>query len=214
MDEKSSRGKKREIIKEEISNYIDQGYYFRVKKVNGKKYITRRKGREEKSLGPYTEEAWSTIKHMQNQPEDAISEIPLETAAEKTFPETLRLLEQLKEEISMSKGIIMQTSCLHNIDGICNYWHWETKPRFFETMDKLDDQTQKSYTLTDIVHKGKIEKRWAVKAHVLYCMNSPVQMRLKDIACVDALHLSKAEYWKEIGKKIASQYACPRAHTP
>ena len=36
MDEKSSRGKKREITKEEISNYIDQGYYFRVKKVNGK----------------------------------------------------------------------------------------------------------------------------------------------------------------------------------
>ena len=39
MSEKPSRGKKREKNEEEISNYIDQGYYFRVKEVNGKKYI-------------------------------------------------------------------------------------------------------------------------------------------------------------------------------
>ena len=56
MSEKPSRGKKREINEEEVSGYIDQGYYFRVKEVNGKKYITRRKGREERSLGRYSEE--------------------------------------------------------------------------------------------------------------------------------------------------------------
>ncbi len=32
MSEKSSRGNKREIPKEEISDFIDQGYYFRIKK--------------------------------------------------------------------------------------------------------------------------------------------------------------------------------------
>ena len=67
MSEKTSRGKKREITEEEISRYIDQGYYFRVKEVNGIKYITRRKGREEKGMGRYTEEVWSMIQRARSQ---------------------------------------------------------------------------------------------------------------------------------------------------
>ena len=191
MSDESSRGKKREITEEEIKRYINQGYYFRVKESNGKKYITRRKGREERSLGRYTEKAWSMILRVQNQKDDAVK--PVETTIEKpdkkAFHDILDKMEQIKEEISISKGLIMFANCLHNIEGNCTYWHWETKPRFFESMDELDIVPQTSYKLTDIVHEGRIEKRWTVKAKVLFCMNCPTYISEKDIAFVEAFKL-------------------------
>ena len=190
MSEKSSRGKKREITEEEISRYIDQGYYFRVKVANGKKYITRRKGREEKSLGRYAEKVWSMILRARNQSDEAITEKPTETISEQpdenTLPDTHGIMEQLKEEISLSKALIMFTKCLHIEEGICTYWHWETKPGFFDILDKLDGVPLSSYALTDIVQEGRIEKRWTVKAQGLFCMNCPAYISAKDIAFVEA----------------------------
>jgi hypothetical protein len=188
MSETSSRGKKREISEEEISGYIDQGYYFRVKEVNGKKYITRRKGREEKSLGRYAEKVWLMILRAQNQI-DAISEKPTETISdqpdEKPKPDTRGTLDQLKEEISLSKALIMFTNCMHITEGLCTYWHWETRPAFFDTLDKFDGVPESLYELTDIVQEGRIDKRWAVKAQVVYCMNCPAYISEKDIAFVE-----------------------------
>jgi len=193
MSEKTSRGKKREITEEEISRYIDQGYYFRVKEVNGIKYITRRKGREEKGMGRYTEEVWSMIQRARSQTDEAIGEKPVETTVEKTFPDTLGILEQLKEEISVNKGLIMLTSCLHNVEGICTYWHWESKPGFFDILDRLDGPDPSSYILTDIVQEGQIEKRWTVKAQVIFCMNCPAYICERDIAFVEAFKFLKGE---------------------
>lgn len=190
MTDKSSRGKKREKTEEEISNYIDQGYYFRVKEVNGKKYITRRKGREEKSLGPHTERVWSTILNAQKQKNESNSEKPAEPTSEQPDEKPIQaahgILEQLKEEISLSKALIMFTNCLHIMEGICMYWHWETRPGFFDTLDRLDSVPQSSYMLTDIVQEGRIEKRWTVKAQGLFCMNCPAYISEKDIAFVEA----------------------------
>ncbi len=190
MSEKSSRGKKREITEEEISGYIDQGYYFRVKETNGKKYITRRKGREEKSLGRYAEKVWLMILRAQNQIDEAISErvteIISEQPDEKSIPDTRRILDQLKEEISLSKALIMFTNCMHIEEGLCTYWHWETRPGFFDTLDKFDGVLESSYELTDIVQEGRIEKRWTVKAQGLFCMNCPAYISEKDIAFVEA----------------------------
>lgn len=190
MSEKSSRGKKREISDEEISGYIDQGYYFRVKEVKGKKYITRRKGREEKSLGRYAEKVWLMILRAQNQIDEAISEKPTETISEqpdeKLIPDTRRILDQLKEEISLSKALIMFTNCMHIEEGLCTYWHWETRPGFFDTLDKFDSVPESSYELTDIVQEGRIEKRWTVKAQGLFCLNCPAYISEKDIAFVEA----------------------------
>jgi len=197
MSEKPSRGKKREITEEEISRYINQGYYFRVKEVNGIKYITRRKGREERSLGRYTEEVWSMIERALSQTDEAIGEKPVETTVEKpveiTSLDPLGLLEQLKEEVSLSKGVIMFTNCLHKVEGVCTYWHWESKPRFFTILDKLDGQDQSSYMLTDIVHEGRTEKRWTVKAQVIFCMNCPAYVSVRDIAFVEAFQFLKKE---------------------
>ena len=197
MSEKPSRGKKREITIEDISRYINQGYYFRVKEVNGIKYITRRKGSEERSLGRYTKEVWSMIERTRNQTDEAIGEKPIETTiekpVEKTSPDTLGLLEQLKEEVSLSKGLIMFTNCLHKVEGICTYWHWENKPRFFDILDKLDGPDASSYMLTDIVYEGRVEKRWTVKAQVVFCMNCPAYVSGRDIAFVEAFQLSKGE---------------------
>ena len=190
MTEKSSRGKKREITEEEISGYIDQGYYFRVKETNGKKYITRRKGREEKSLGRYSEKVWSMILRAQNQIDEAISDKPTETTSEppdeKPIPDARGSLDKLIGEISLSKALIMFTNCMHIDEGLCTYWHWETKPGFFDTLDKCDGVPESSYELTDIVQEGRIEKRWTVKAQGLFCMNCPAYISEKDIAFVEA----------------------------
>jgi hypothetical protein len=197
MSEKPSRGKKREITMEEISRYIHRGYYFRVKEVNGIKYITRRKGREERSLGRYTEEVWSMIERARNQTDEAIGDKPVETTVEKpveiTSPDTVGLLEQLKEEVSLSKGLIMFINCLHKVEGVCTYWHWESKPGFFDTLDKLDGQDQSSYMLTDIVNEGRVEKRWTVKAQGIFCLNCPSYVSVRDIAFVEAFQFLKDE---------------------
>ena len=46
---------------ESLIVYRDQGWRFSVKTVNGKKYITIRRKREKKSLGPYSDETWRLI---------------------------------------------------------------------------------------------------------------------------------------------------------
>jgi hypothetical protein len=181
LSEKSSRGKKREITKEEISDYIDQGYYFRVKKVNGYKYITRRKGREEKSLGRYTEEKWSMIEQTRKPTDDSKVERSPEVIAckpdEITSVKPMELFKQFMEEASLSKGLIMFTDCMHKEDTLCTYWHWETRPSFFDTLDKLDGSDPSSYQLTEFLSEGQKVQRWNVKAQVAFCINCPAYIR-------------------------------------
>jgi hypothetical protein len=45
----------------EIMEWAKNGWNFRVKTTKGKKYITRRKGQKEKSLGPFKPETWAII---------------------------------------------------------------------------------------------------------------------------------------------------------
>ena len=47
--------------------------------------------------------------------------------------------------------------------------------------------------LTDIVHEGRIEKRWTVKAQVVFCMNCPAYVSERDIAFVAAFQFLKGE---------------------
>ena len=46
----------------EIDGLIDEGWKPRIKKRKKLRYITLRKGNQEKSLGPYTEELWEKVK--------------------------------------------------------------------------------------------------------------------------------------------------------
>ena len=207
MIEKASRGKKREITEEEIRGYIAQGFYFRVKEVNGKKYITRRKGREEKSLGRFNDEKWSMISALtEDQTDEDMGKKPIETAVEKLgkikLSDSFSLLEQLKEEVSLSRGLIMSIECLHNIDDYCTYWHWESKHGFFETLDKLDGQGPSSYKLRDIVFEGRVVKRWTVKAQAVFCANCPAYISMRDIAFVEAYQFTEREKYKEIFKQL------------
>jgi hypothetical protein len=39
----------------EILGYIKEGWHFRIKTVKERRYITRRRGQQERSLGPYDE---------------------------------------------------------------------------------------------------------------------------------------------------------------
>ena len=44
-----------------ISKYRDDGWKFTIKNVSGKKYITRKRKEEERSLGPYSDDLWNLI---------------------------------------------------------------------------------------------------------------------------------------------------------
>lgn len=46
----------------EIEGLLDEGWKPRIKKRKKLRYITLRKGNQEKSLGPYTEELWNKVK--------------------------------------------------------------------------------------------------------------------------------------------------------
>jgi len=46
---------------ENIDGYVSEGWKFRVKQVGKHRYIIRYKGKEEKSLGSYSDELWRII---------------------------------------------------------------------------------------------------------------------------------------------------------
>ena len=197
MSDKSSRGKKREISEEEIRGYIEEGFYFRIKEVNGKKYITRRRGREEKSLGRHNDEVWSMISTLtRDSADENAGKIPIEEAVEKRgkIPcEETSLIDRLRREISTSRMALMSVECEHITDGYCTYWYWESKPAFFDTFDELDGPDYSSYGLTEVVHVGEVVKRWAVKAHVTFCVNCPAYVSMRDIAFVEAFKFAERE---------------------
>ena len=55
---------KQGVSLESLIKYRDDGWKFTIKKVKGKKYITRKRKEEERSLGPYSEDLWNLISEI------------------------------------------------------------------------------------------------------------------------------------------------------
>lgn len=83
-----------------MKKWISEGWKFRIKTSHGRKYITRRKKGEERSLGKYNENLWNLIK---------------ESTIEKTL-EKERSIEALQNEIETLK--ISLTTMQNTIDEI------------------------------------------------------------------------------------------------
>jgi hypothetical protein len=158
-----------------IIRFIKDGWYFRIKNVNDKKYVTRRKGQIEKGLGSYTKEKWDWIKLLEER-------VKKESTDTETERREKRILEKIKElerhdmemmaRFATEKGLIMMVLCEHNFDQFCHYWRWNSK-LFLSYLEKEQDEYSALYKKIE-VNGGKIEGNWFVaRASPMFCANCP-----------------------------------------
>jgi hypothetical protein len=141
------------ITQEEIKRWKLEGWVFRVKKVNGNRYITRRKGNAEKGLGRFKEELWNVI-----------NQTPTEPSRLKLINEVYRAIESMLE---YDRTIYLQHSCSHIVDEYCYFW----KHRDKQFLNFIDTQLGEGY------YKPITDKNgttcWVFKVDYFYCKNCP-----------------------------------------
>jgi hypothetical protein len=143
---------------ENIKKWKIDGWNFRKKTVKGYHYITRRKGKQEKSLGKYNEGLWKLIERTTIEP--SLNE--KRDKAKKTIVQILDLL----------RPIIMSTSCSHIVDELCFFWKYYERPGFFNIADA---QLGEGY-YRKISNKNEKEF-WVFKARSFYCRNCSAYIR-------------------------------------
>ena len=89
--------------RDDIRRYIRDGWRFRIKTVKGLRYITRRKGQKERSLGPFKPELWALIRRLTAQ--TAGTEVGAARAsARQVIPQFTEKWRSIQEEISKIRG--------------------------------------------------------------------------------------------------------------
>jgi len=178
----------REVDEETILGYMKQGWRFRIKVVKGRRYITRRKGQEERGFGPFDPYVWATIGQMR---EKMLDEEPRSIErgprldegvgeSSRVVPDRIRPVEdmesmwkRLDEAIAMDRGVQMMMSCMYrNDEGYCSYWNWENKPNFFGLLDDLVGGV--IYKKKRITKNGLTVDRWLVWTMHWYCSRCSV----------------------------------------
>ena len=101
----------------EIIQWKKDGWTFRKKTVKGYQYITRRKGKQEKSLGRYSEKLWEMV-------EGTSFEIS-------RFERRCEVENTIKLIINVIRSSQMSGSCSNIVDGFCHFWKFREKPGFF-----------------------------------------------------------------------------------
>jgi hypothetical protein len=142
------------FTEDDIREWKKEGWKFRVKTVKGKRYITRRKGKEEKGLGRHRDVLWKLIENTSIGP----------TRSE-LRREGMELVEGLMTQLRAS---YMSLYCIHVIEGFCSYWRFRDKPGFFNI---VDDRIGEGYYRQ--VEAGKESSFWVFKAVNFYCINCP-----------------------------------------
>ena len=143
------------VSQDQIKEWKKEGWKFRVKVVKEKKYISRRKGKDEKGLGRYDDELWRLIQNTRIEP----SELELRV-------ETEKLVEGLVKTI---REYHMSLNCIHIVEGFCHYWKYDEKPGFFNIVDNRVGEGYNKQVVT-----GEGSTFWVFKAVIFYCANCPV----------------------------------------
>jgi ribosomal protein L34 len=138
------------VSQDDIKSWKDDGWTFRVKTVKGKKYITRRKGKQEKSLGRFDEKLWKLIHRS-----SVISKRDLERL------DAQKIIGSLVHEI---RGFDMSLDCSHIVDGFCFFWRFGDQPGFFRIADRVS--LSDYYREVDFGGKPSF---WVFKAVQFYC---------------------------------------------
>jgi hypothetical protein len=175
--------------KGQIESWILEGWAFRVKEIHGKRYMTRRKGKLERSLGPFSEGKWRQISNLKAK----VKEKPAKPAA--FTDEHLTTLSQLKKRVDGIEGLLKRLEkesldtkrklevrvdllrdsalrrvrddhygCIHmGKDGYCTWWYYD---------ERLLRHEQKEDSVTE---SGILKKVWRdnVKANPEICSSCP-----------------------------------------
>jgi len=135
---------------DEIKEWKKEGWKFRVKKVKGRQYITRRKGKHEKGLGRYNDKLWKLIQNTKIEPSE--SERKLE--AEKMVEDILKMIRVHH----------MSLNCSRVVEGFCHFWKYDEEPGFFNI---VDDRIGEGYYKQIVPGNGP--PFWVFKAVNFFC---------------------------------------------
>lgn len=117
----------------DIEAFLKEGWNFRVKVVKGRRYVTRRKGQQERSLGPYSEELWDTIVRVRKLIQEEGIHVPQKERVDDSDgspgirSDLLKAAERnsnwLDQSLDLERSVYMMTRCVHrDDDGNCIYW--------------------------------------------------------------------------------------------
>ena len=135
---------------ETIKDWKKDGWSFRIKVVKGNRYITRRKGKQETSLGRYNNELWNMIEA---------------TSIEKTRQEErVEQEKRITDILSVIRPSLMSRICKHIVDGYCYFWRSDEPYGFFSIADDIGDGFYRRIDEGD-------SSFWVFKAVPFYCKN-------------------------------------------
>jgi len=140
------------VSQDEIKQWKIDGWSFRIKKVKGNQYITRRKGKQERSLGKYNEKLWRLVENT-----------TLEPSIIERRGDTEKKIEKIIDLIRINK---MSQTCSNILEGFCYFWRFNEKPGFFRIVDnELGKGNYRQVKIGDEPHF------WVFKAKPFYCRN-------------------------------------------
>ena len=142
------------VSQDQIREWKKEGWKFRVKEVKKNKYISRRKGKDEKGLGRYDDKLWRLIQNTRIEP----SELELRLEAEELVEDLLKTMRVYH----------MSLKCIHVVEGFCHYWKFGEEPGFFKI---VDDRIGEGYYKQVVTVEDATF--WVFKAVRFYCANCP-----------------------------------------
>ena len=142
------------VSRDEIKEWKKKGWKFRVKKVQGKKYIARRKGKLERGFGRYNDELWRLIQDTRIEPSE--------------FEQRLEVEERVQGLLKTIRTYHLSTHCAHIVEGFCYFWRYDYEFGFFNIVDvRLGEGYYKR------IVPGEGPPFWVFKAVNFYCNNCP-----------------------------------------
>jgi hypothetical protein len=166
-------GKKR-VDPDEVAGLVGEGWSFRIKVVKGRRYITVRRGRSERSLGPYSEELWTHIQRLREEDTRARSvsspEADVSGLGDVGKLDLLVILDRVHDKIQSDRGAHMPFQCLfRGGDGYCEYWVWSNELPFMDEVRRHFGED----TFRRVYDEASGTERWVTRAIGFTCKGCP-----------------------------------------
>jgi hypothetical protein len=110
----------------DIEAFLREGWNFRDKGVKGLRYVTRRKGQQERSLGPYSEELWGTNVRIRKLIHEDGVQVPQKERMDDPdgspgiISDIMKITERnsnrLDQNLDLERSVYMMTRCVHRDD--------------------------------------------------------------------------------------------------
>ena len=168
---------RRKWTEAEIKAFIDDGWYFRKKKSMGRDYITRRKGQNERSLGPFDEDLWDLIIRtrvdMTSEKASPMTELKLDSIQSEKMDDYLNRYDLLTNRISIERAVHLMLTCTYKgEDGFCSFWSWSVQPPFYELASELG--LESDFSTREVTDDNGSKRKWFVRALPWFCESCPV----------------------------------------